>query len=160
MFSTFEFILMMVILGTVFLILFMLVINILARKKIKLLETKPPQKANFEYNESALNFLDRLIENKYNFHMYTTLIPIYMDSKIPEKKTIKELKEKIYVSVVGGLSTKTKISILDFFTEKGVEIYIHERIMILMNKTDFKTSGKYTEGFRNLKSNQIQNIMP
>jgi hypothetical protein len=160
MFSTFEFLLLLTIISEGILTIGILIRLFLTKKEIKKLKNIPLEKSDFKYNTSSLDFLDRLIENKYNFHMYTTLIPIYMDNKIPEKKVIHEIKEKIYVSVVGGLSQKTKLSILDFFTEKGIEMYIHERIMVLMNKTDFKTSGKYTEGFRDLKPNQMKNIMP
>lgn len=117
-------------------------------------------KTDFNYTQSILDFLDRIIKNKYNFYMYTELMPIYLDQKVPEKRIVSELKEKIYVSVVGGLTIKTKKSILDLFTEKGIEIYIHERIMILMNETDFKTSGKFSEAFKDLNPRRMDGIIP
>jgi hypothetical protein len=107
-----------------------------------------------------MNFLDRIIQEKYKYHLYTSLLPIYLDRKIPEKKLISTLKEKIYVSIVGGLTPETKKSILNFFTEKGIEIYIHEKIMVLMNETDFRSTEKYTEAFRDIKEKNINNLMP
>jgi hypothetical protein len=117
-------------------------------------------KIDFKYTQVALDFLDRLIKEKYNFYLYTNLLPIYLDNKIPEKKLVQEIKEKIYVSVVGGLNPDTKKSILTFFTEKGIEIYIHEKIMILMNETDFRTSDKFKESFRNIDPKKVDVILP
>jgi len=119
------------------------------------------EKIDFKYAEQAMKFMDVIIYNKYKFYMYTILIPIYLDQKVPEKKLINDLKEKIYVSVVGGLTTQTKKSILNFFTEKGIEIYIHEKILVHMNETDFKTSGKYSEAFRDIKPNtKLDSLIP
>jgi len=132
----------------------------LEQKNSEYLQELEFKRIDFKYTEDAIKFLDKLIEDKYNFYMYTVLIPIYLDQKIPEKKMIHDIKEKIYVSVVGGLQTRTKKSILEFFTEKGIEIYVHEKILVLMNRTDFKTSSKYSEAFRGIKVNGIDTIMP
>ena len=132
----------------------------LQEQYLKLEEELRFKRTDFKYTEDAIKFLDKLIEDKYNFYMYTVLIPIYLDHKIPEKKIIHDLKEKIYVSVVGGLQIRTKKSILEFFTEKGIEIYIHEKILVHMNKTDFKTAGKYSEAFRELRVNKMDVLIP
>lgn len=115
---------------------------------------------DFKYAADAMSFLDKIVQEKYKYHLYATLLPIYLDKQIPEKKTISEIKEKIYVSVVGGLTSETKKSILNFFTEKGIEIYIHERIMVLMNETDFRSTEKFTEAFRDIKSKNIDQLIP
>jgi hypothetical protein len=111
------------------------------------------------HGQETLNFIDRIVKEKYSYHLYLTLMPIYLDRKIPEKKKIQELKEKIYVAVVGSLSVSVKNEVLRFFTEKGIEIYVHERIIILMNETDFKNAEKFTEAFRDLNANKIDQIM-
>jgi hypothetical protein len=132
-----------------------------ARVKIKTLEKNVQQeKIDFKYADDAIKFLDRIINEKYRYYMYVELIPIYLDKKIPEKKLIQTIKEKIYVSVVGGLTQETKKSILTFFNEKGIEIYIHEKIMILINETDFKASDKSGESFRDIKDRNISAMMP
>jgi hypothetical protein len=114
---------------------------------------------NPDEGQDALNFLDRIIKEKYNYHLYLILLPIYSDNKIPEKKVINELKEKIYVSVVGSLTHPVKKEILRFFTEKGIELYVHERIVILMNETDFRAVDKFNEAFRDLNKNNIEKIL-
>ncbi len=111
------------------------------------------------HGQDALNFLDRVIKEKYNYHLYLTLMPIYLDRKIPEKKVIKELKEKIYVSVVGSLTSGVKREVLRFFTEKGIELYVHERIIILMNETDFRSAEKFNEAFRDLNAAKVEKIL-
>jgi hypothetical protein len=132
-----------------------------ARVKIKTLEKNVQQeKIDFKYADDAIKFLDKIINEKYRYYMYVELIPIYLDKKIPEKKLIQTIKEKIYVSVVGGLTQETKKSILTFFNEKGIEIYIHEKIMILINETDFKASDKSGESFRDIKDRNISAMMP
>jgi maleate cis-trans isomerase len=107
----------------------------------------------------VIDFLERMIKEKYNYHMYLTLLPIYIDKKIPEKKVISDLKEKIYVSVVGSLTKDVKRKILQFFTEKGIEIYIHEKIIIFMNETDFRSAEKYNEAFRDISVSNVDKIL-
>ena len=121
---------------------------------------KNKEYTDFKYSEDALKFIDKLIQSKYNYHLYTTLLPVYLDKKIPEKKMIETVKEKIYVSIVGGLTRETKKSILRFFTEKGIEIYINEKIIVLMNETDFRNAGKFTEGFRDLNPSKMDSLIP
>jgi hypothetical protein len=109
--------------------------------------------------QDNLNFLDRMIKEKFNYHLYLTLMPIYFDGKIPEKKVIKDLKENIYVTVVGSLSNVVKKEMLRFFTEKGIELYVHERIIILLNETDFRSSEKFKEAFRDLNVRNVDKIL-
>ncbi len=168
MFSSFEFMLLMIIVGAIVLIATLIINWFILRSKYKT-KTLKLKEANidllnpdsdFIYMQKALDFLDRIIKDKFDYYMYTTLLPLYLDNKIPERKEMQELKIKIYVSVVGGLTTKTKRSILNFFTEKGIEIYINEKIMIYMNKTDFKTAGKFGEAFRNVRPKNIDTLLP
>jgi len=110
-----------------------------------------------EYRET-LDFLDRIIQDKYQYYMYLNLLPIYMDRKIPEKKVIQDTKEKIYVSVVGGITLNFKKKILNIFTEKGIEIYINEKIIVLINQTDF-ASTNHNEAFKEVSSVNVDKIL-
>ncbi len=118
-----------------------------------------PQEASIKNAFEVLNFLDRFIKDKFNYHLYLELLPIYLDNKIPEKNLIKTLKEKIYVSVVGSLSQSLKKKIMQYYTEKGIEIYIHEKIIVYMNETDFKTASKFSEAFRDLDNKKIDRLL-
>ncbi len=109
--------------------------------------------------QKAIDYLERLISEKYSYYKYLELLPIYLDNKIPEKKLIRETKEKIYASVVGSLTQEVKLEILKFFTEKGIEIFVHEKIIIHMNETDFRASEKLTESFRELTPNNVSKLI-
>ncbi len=109
--------------------------------------------------QQAIDFLERLIKEKYNYYLYLKLLPIYLDRKIPEKNIVEEVKSKIYVSVVGSLTRGVKNEILKFFTEKGIEIFVHEKIVILMNETDFQASDKFTEGFREITIGNVDKMI-
>ncbi len=109
--------------------------------------------------QQAIDFLERLIKEKYNYYLYLKLLPIYLDHKIPEKNIVEEVKSKIYVSVVGSLTRGVKNEILKFFTEKGIEIFVYEKIVILMNETDFQASDRFTEGFREINVGNVDKMI-
>ncbi len=102
----------------------------------------PVVQTEVDINKSQLliGFIEKLTKEKYTYYMYLELLPIYLDGKIPEKNKVQEIKEKIYASVVGSLTTEIKQEFLKFFTEKGIEIFVHQRIIILMNETDMTAS--------------------
>ncbi len=107
----------------------------------------------------SIDYLERLIKEKYNYYMYLELLPIYLDRKIPEKNVIRDVKEKIYVSVVGSITRQVKEEILTFFTEKGIEIFVHEKIVILINETDFRSAEKFTEAFREINLGNVDKLV-
>lgn len=117
-------------------------------------------KIDFTTGQKAMDYLDRLIKDKYQYYLYARFLPVYLDRKIPEKNIVNEIKEKIYVTVVGGLTQDVKQEILKYFTQKGIEIYINEKIMVYMNETDFKTAEKYYETFRDMRPELMEKITP
>jgi len=138
-------------------------LQIIRNENFKLKESIENNKTvDFKYASEAMNFLDKIIVEKYKFYMFSTLMPLYLDKQVPEKKIINEIKEKIYVSVVGGLTLETKKSILKFFTEKGIEMYTHEKILVLMNETDIRTSDKLNENFKDkdIRGNRLNVLIP
>jgi hypothetical protein len=122
-------------------------------------ETKEVKEVDLKKALVALDFLNKIIKEKYNYYMYLDLLPVYIEKKIPEKKLIDKTKNKIYVSVVGSLSRSVKFEILNYFTEKGIEIYVNERIIILMNETDFESTEKYGGTFRNISPSNVQKLL-
>jgi len=127
----------------------------------KELKIKKEENIDFNKAQEGIQFLDNVIKDKFNYHKYSDLFPAYLDNKVPEKKLIHELKNKIYISVVGGLSQNAKNTYLRYFNQKGMEIYIHEKIMILMNETDFKSAGNPNNFFlKNINKNNISIMTP
>ncbi len=127
--------------------------------EIEIPDPKPNKLIDLNEGQDSINFLERLIKEKYNYYMYLELLPIYIEQKIPEKKLIEEVKSKIYANVVGSLTRDVKQELLRFFTDKGIEIYVNEQIIILMNQTDFKASEKITESFREITPGTIDKIL-
>jgi len=148
------------IIGIVLLIIALFFYTIRNDKKEALKKLKAKPRIDFDEGQKVLDYLDRIIKDKYRYYLYTYFLPIYLDKKIPEKKTVDEIKKKIYVSVVGGITRETKDEILKYFTEKGIEIYINEKIMVFMNETDFQAEQKVTETFRDLKPELMEKVMP
>ena len=118
------------------------------------------EKIDFNYAKTTMDFLDRVIQDKFDYHLYNNILPIYLDKKIPEKKVISSIKEKIYVSVVGGLTPEVKKSILNIFTEKGIEIYINEKIMVLLNRTDYRATNSTKNTIDRMSDRDISKIIP
>ncbi len=123
------------------------------------LEPEEIHTINFVEGQQSIDFLERLIREKYSYYMYLELLPIYLDRKIPEKNTIKKIKEKIYVSVVGSLTKSVKLEILKYFTEKGIEIFVNEKIIIMINETDFRSAEKFTEEFREITVGNVSQLI-
>ncbi len=144
-------------------VVFVLIIRALDNRPTKNTEAGVEAEVEVEIDlkqgQAAMDYLERLILAKYNYYMYLELLPIYLDQKIPEKNTVKKVKERIYVSVVGSLTRPVKNEILKYFSEKGIEIFIHEKIMIHMNETDFQTSSKFSETFREINNTNIDKLI-
>ncbi len=135
------------------------IVEIFKNAKYKTQILTPKLELNFTKGQEAIDFLERLIKEKYNYYMYLELLPIYLDRKIPEKNIIKTIREKIYVSVVGSLTRNVKEEMLKYFTEKGIEIFVNEKIIILMNETDFRAAEKFTEEFREINMSNIDKLL-
>ncbi len=158
-------------LGTALIVIFIFFVIATGVKKVIEFSTRPKEpepeskelipikEVDLTRGQVAMDFIDRLIQEKYNYYMYLELLPIYLDRKIPEKNVINKVKEKIYVSVVGSLSVDVKYEMLKFFTERGMEIYVNEKIVVMINRTDFKSAERFTESFREITPTNVGSII-
>jgi len=113
---------------------------------------------DFKAAEDVLNFLNKLIHEKFNFYLYSELLPLYQKNKIPENSIITEIKNNIYISITASITSNMKLEILKFFTRKGIEMYIHEKIMLLINKIDYGQAGA-NKNFNEINQNNIHQIL-
>jgi len=60
----------------------------------------------------VLHYLNELITEKFNYHLHTKLLPLYVSDKTPDISVIKEIKEHVYVSVTTSISSPMKKLIL------------------------------------------------
>ena len=113
---------------------------------------------NFKTASDALEFINKITEEKFNFYLFGELLPLYQKSKIPETSVITEIKNSIYLSITASLTSDMKLEILKFFTKKGVEMHIHEKIMLLMNKIDYTLTSD-SKNFNEINPNNIHKIL-
>jgi len=99
-------------------------------------------KKNFlKDGKDALEILDNIILDKYQYYLYTQIFPKYMGStkKVAiGKEEFHNLKENFWVEVMGGITPELLEKVKYIFNEKGLIIYINEKFITLFNKTDAK----------------------
>lgn len=118
------------------------------------------QKLNIKEASDIIKYLNELIQEKFNYHLHSKLLTLYIDGKIPEIKLIKSIKEHVYLSVTTSLSPEFKKLLLKYHTPKGIEVFIHERTMTLLNEVDFTmTKSKNTEQFKGVTPKNIDQIL-
>ena len=108
--------------------------------------------------QEVLVYLNALIQEKFNYHLYSKLLTTYSDNRVPEVKDIKKIKEHIYLSVTTSLAVGFKKTILRYHTVKGIEVIIHERVMTLLNEVDFTMTNK-KDGFKELNLKNLSKII-
>jgi len=87
-------------------------------------------------SKSIKNFIIDLVDDRFNYYLYTEILPLYMSNKKLDKTMIQEIKEKIFIEISLFLSKEQKKYISNYFTQKGIQIFIYERVVILINKID------------------------
>jgi len=128
-------------------ILGVVIIGWLIYLTIKSLKHQPPTIIDFNDAQSAITFLNIMIKEKYNYYNYIKLLPLYNELKIPENKLIQEIKHTIFLNIRGSLSEEITSNLLKYFSRKGLDIYINEKIIVFINQVDY-----------NIKTNQSQKI--
>ena len=108
----------------------------LGEHRVKVDELTKPIRT--EDGQRIKSFIKELVHDKFDYFLYKDILPIYNDGKIPESKTIDNIKNSIYLSITAGLSIKQKKAALDHFSVKGIEMIIHEYVIVLFNKVDYK----------------------
>lgn len=109
--------------------------------------------------QEVLDYLNNLIREKFNYHLHSKLLPLYVSGKIPETKIVKEIKENIYLSVTASISTQLKKIILKYFSPKGIELLIHEKIMTMINEVDFTMTKSERDVFKDITAKNISKIL-
>ena len=54
------------------------------------------------------------------------------------KENIKSIKNEFYIDVSSTLQTEQKYKLLEVFSEKGIEMYIHQFFLQKLNELDVK----------------------
>jgi len=104
----------------------------------------------------TIEFLDKLITDKYEYYLYKEILPVYVGNISNKKEKFNkekflQLKEMFFSDINMSLSKNIKIELMNLFTRKGIEIYIHQKFATLFNKTD----AKFLNGEEDIKENMF-----
>lgn len=144
---------------------FIYILNDISKKKQNEANELPeyfseiPAKLDIKEAQEVLDYLNNLIREKFNYHLHSKLLPLYVSGKIPETKVVKEIKENIYLSVTASVSPQLKKIILKYFSSKGVELLIHEKIMTMINEVDFTMTKSEKDVFKDITAKNISKIL-
>lgn len=128
--------------------------------KAKQQEESKTNSLTMQEAREVIDYMNLLIQEKFNYHLHSKLLPLYVSGKTPEIKVIKEIKDHIYLSIITSLSPALKNKILKYHTNKGLDIMIHERIMSLLNEIDFTmTKNKSGEVFKGINMQNVDKIL-
>lgn len=89
---------------------------------------------NFKSMNEMINIL---IQEKFNYYLYTEILPIYKSDKLPEDNQIDQIKNSIYTSIIGGFSKNFKMKYENIYTEKGFQLMIFQKVLLLFNNIDY-----------------------
>jgi len=83
-------------------------------------------------------FLDSFLEQKYRYYLTSDILAYFLNGKEIPKKEIQNIKEKFFSDVTMSLNKKQQENILKIFTSKGIELYIHQSFLKLLNESNIK----------------------
>ena len=95
-------------------------------------------KLNIEDTTKYIQLLDKLLLLKFNFYVGTFFSAALVKHKELDKTEIKNIKEQFYIDVSSTLNDHQKNQLLKVFSKKGIEIYIHQTFLKLLNDLDMK----------------------
>jgi len=126
--------------------------------KIPILQETKPQVIDVSKYEERRKFLDDFILLNFKISLYTEILPLYNTNKSLQKKQINEIRNKIFAGVIGKLRPEILNLYFDYFTEKGFEMYVHEKIWFLLNEVDYKYKEK-GEFFKDVNLRTLNKII-
>ena len=85
-----------------------------------------------------ISLLDEMMLTKFRYYLSSYLLPYFIKDQEIEKKTIKKLKEDFYIDVSSVFNAQLKMTFLKVFDQKGIEIYIHQTFLRLLNESNIQ----------------------
>lgn len=87
--------------------------------------------------KEILLFINDIIREKFNHQMYSKLLPNYIANKSIDLATHKDIIDRIYTTVTITLTPGIRKKIKKYYTTKGIELLIKERVISLISEVDF-----------------------
>lgn len=85
-----------------------------------------------------LNVFDGLLLSKFNYYVHVNFLANFEKRKEISKETIKNIKDEFYIDVSSTLTSEQKYKLLEIFSNKGIEMYIHQFFLQKLNELDVK----------------------
>jgi len=95
--------------------------------------------------QEIMIFFDNILEKKFSYYLNVYFLANMIMQKEIEKKEIKKFKDMYYLDISNMINEETKHMILTVFTKKGLDLYIHQTFLKLLNKYDIKYRTEKTE---------------
>jgi len=134
-----------------------IITHIMNNHKIELLENKKDKdEINIVESKNIVEFFDNLLVTKFEYYLNTFIIAYFVSDKELEKKEIKKLKDQFFIDVSKTLNKKHRDLILKVYDEKGVELYIHQTFLRLLNTSNIKL--KADSGMDNVNAKMLKEI--
>ena len=96
---------------------------------------------NNKYGKEAIDILDKIITDKYQFYLYKYILPVYLGSNKSSpmsKEKFKNIKEQFFIEIMKSVSPNITEALYLIYSTEGLMLYINEKFITLFNKTDSK----------------------
>jgi len=107
-------------------------------KKLKNEKTKIENELNPKDTITLLEFFDNILMEKFKYYFMSDILAYFSQGKELKKQEIIDIKEKFYVDISKMLSEDQKMRLLKIFSKQGIEIYIHQTFLKLLNESNIK----------------------
>lgn len=112
------------------------------------------QEADIEEIMKLYSFFNNLLETKFEFYLNTNILPYLVNNKEIDKKDIIKIKNDFYTDISKTLSDDLKKRLLLVYSAQGIEFYIHQTFLSLMNIADIK----FKDGGNNIDNTHKQTL--
>ena len=129
--------------------------NVKLKEKVE----KSEKMLSIDETTKYMQFFDKLLMDKLNFYFFNHFLATYEKGKDVNKELIKDIKTQFYIDVSSALCMDQKRQLLKIFTEKSIELYIHQYFLQKLNELDVKfKGGKSKEKETELSANLMKEI--
>lgn len=110
-------------------------------------------------SKEVFEFLNELILVKFKYYLNVHFMANFASDKEIDKKDIKKFKNDFYLDVSSTLNDKQKNRLLKVFSQKGIELYLHQSFLRLFNDANIKfKNGEQSNTVDSMNRNTMQAI--
>lgn len=115
----------------------------------------PKQPFNIKNAQATITLLDEMMLTKFRYYLSSYIQPFLEKDQEIEKKIIKKLKDDFYTDMLNVFNKDLMNQFLVVFDQKGIEIYIHQTFLRLLNERDIYHSNTNESNLSQKMLNEI-----